>query len=388
MSDKPKILIYRNFILPVSETFVYNQSVKLDRYEAFFLGAKPADGLSLDLPSDHVYLINQGGVIGWIREAVFKLFGFAPNDVYKWIGKLDPELVHAHFGPDGAVVMRLTKRLNKPLLVSFHGTDATLKDEYVKHSYLMHRLYLIRRSRLGELSDFLIAQSEYLAEKLRHQHSLPKEKIVIVRHGIELDVFNADNQTEWGHILFVGRLIELKGLHLLIKALRLVREKNAGVHLTVIGDGPERDRCEKLAERELERGYIFLGAQPHDVVLDYFKKAYIFSMPSITMPSGEAESLGIVFLEAQAMRVPVVSFNSGGISEVLLHGETGFLAKEGDVDDLAKYLLVLLENPELQVRMGNAGRAWVEKVFDLREKNAELESLYDAVLEKKMRDGT
>jgi glycosyltransferase involved in cell wall biosynthesis len=76
----------------------------------------------------------------------------------------------------------------------------------------------------------------------------------------------------------------------------------------------------------------------------------------------------------------VVSFRSGGIPEVVVHGQTGLLAKEGDVEGLAHHLLTLLENPELRDRMGRAGRQWVERHFDLEAQNAKLESVYDQVL--------
>src|SRR5690606_10935797 len=107
---------------------------------------------------------------------------------------------------------------------------------------------------------------------------------------------------------------------------------------------------------------------------------YVFCMPSVTVPSGEVETLGVVFLEAMAMQIPPVSFRSGGIPEVVLHGETGFLAEERDIEALAHYLTVLLQQPELRNRMGEAGRRRVEQEFNLETQNAKLEALYDEVV--------
>jgi glycosyltransferase involved in cell wall biosynthesis len=140
-----------------------------------------------------------------------------------------------------------------------------------------------------------------------------------------------------------------------------------------------RGRYEALARQILGDRCTFLGAQPQQVVREYMAKAYVFCMPSVTMPSGEAETLGMVFLEAMAMRVPPVSFRSGGIPEVILHGKTGFLAEERDVDGLAHYLTLLLESPDLRNQMGGAGRRWVEQEFNLETQNAKLELLYDEV---------
>ena len=168
----------------------------------------------------------------------------------------------------------------------------------------------------------------------------------------------------------------------MIKAIRKIRERHAQIRLAIIGDGPERKHFEAMAKRELGNNYEFLGAQPNQIVNDYLKRAYIFCMPSITMPSGEAETLGLVFLEAQAMRVPVVSFRTGGIPEVVLHQKTGLLAEEGNINQLAEYLIELLENRELHDRMGLEGRKWVEKSFNLKAQNEKLEEIYDEIIFK------
>lgn len=100
------------------------------------------------------------------------------------------------------------------------------------------------------------------------------------------------------------------------------------------------------------------------------------------MPSGEAETLGLAFVEAQAMGVPVVTFDSGGIPEVVVHGETGLVAPEREIDILVEYLSIYLQNPQLRDEMGLAGRARVETMFNLNEQNAKLETIYFDVLKK------
>jgi glycosyltransferase involved in cell wall biosynthesis len=169
--------VYRNQPLPISETFVYNQSVLLDHFEAFFLGAKRPAGPRIELPPERLYLINEGGIAGWGREAAFKLLGYLPRDLTAWVHGVGPVLVHAHFGPDGAVVLPLAGRLRLPLIVSFHGYDATTKDEFARRSHVTHRLYLRRRERLCRQAARVIVQSEFLKGKVIAVHGFPEEKV-------------------------------------------------------------------------------------------------------------------------------------------------------------------------------------------------------------------
>lgn len=386
MTSRPVVLAYRNHLLPISETFVFNQTVRLTQHQAFFLGARFPAGLRIELPAEHLRLINEGGVAGWSREAAFKLLGHAPRDVLTWARNIGARLIHAHSGADGAIVMPMASRLALPLIVSFQGSDATMKDEYIRHSYRTHRLYLRRRRRLNQNVARVVVPSEFLRDKVIRQHGFAERKVRLIPHGVDLDEFQPSEVPSLAqNILYVGRIIELKGLHLLIKALESVRTRFPEARLTVVGDGPRRATCEALAAAVLGGNFAFLGAQPHTSVKEQMQLAQVFSVPSVRMPSGEAESMGLVFLEAMAMKVPVVSFRSGGVPEVVVDGETGLLAREGDVNELARHLMTLLEDSSLRERMGAAGRAWVERTFKLRTQNDKLEALYDEVLEQAAR---
>jgi colanic acid/amylovoran biosynthesis glycosyltransferase len=382
MSNKLKILVYRNTPIKISETFIYNQSIKLSRYYAFLLGAKsPIDG-GMNLPESRVKLISEGKVKGFFRELFFKVFGVIPKDIKSWIREINPQLIHAHFGDDGTTVLPIAQKFKIPLIVSFLGTDATLKDKYARRAYLRRRLYMLRRKKLARCVSKVVVPSQFLKNRVI-EHGFDEEKIQVIHHGVDLSKFKrTSSEIDPVNVLFVGRLIMRKGLNYLISALAKVKQEFPDVTLTVVGDGPDRELFEQQAQRELGEGFEFLGFQPHDVVRDAMSKACIFSLPSITMPTGECETFGLVFIEAQAMGVPVISFKSGGIPEVVVDGKTGFLCEEGDVSGLAEKILVLLKNQSLRNKMGAAGADWVKSMFDLNQQTAELEKLYDGILQK------
>ncbi len=376
------ILAFWNQPFALSETFVYNQVARLSRYEVAILGAKLPPPPRIEPTNQPMYLINRLDAAGWWRELVFKGLGRVPNDLWQWLQRIQPSLIHAHFAPYGAIALPLARQTRLPLLVSVHGTDVSMNDAAIwRSSYMAHRFYLLRRRALAHQVSRVITQSDFLSQIVTARHGVPAEKVVCIRYGIDLSRFRPALQcSEWGHILYVGRLIERKGLPFLIEALARLRGRFPDLRLTVIGDGPMRADYEAQAHHLLGDRVTFLGAQSSAVVHSYLERAYAFCMPSITMPTGEAESLGVVFLESMAMQVPPVSFRSGGIPEVIVHGQTGFLAEERNVAELSYYLGLLLDQRNLRNSLGEQGRRWVEQEFDLVKQNQKLEDLYDEII--------
>jgi glycosyltransferase involved in cell wall biosynthesis len=126
--------------------------------------------------------------------------------------------------------------------------------------------------------------------------------------------------------------------------------------------------------------HLFLGAQPTSVVHSWLRRAKVFSVPSVTAANGDAEGLGMVFCEAQAMGVPVVSFASGGISEAVLHESTGYLMPERDERRLAEKISLLLQDQALWSKMSLRGREHMAGKFDLTAQTGILEARFDEVI--------
>jgi glycosyltransferase involved in cell wall biosynthesis len=215
----------------------------------------------------------------------------------------------------------------------------------------------------------------------------PAEKTVVHYTGIDTDVFRANPTILRGPIvLFVGRLALNKGCEYLIRAMASLQKVKPEIRLVVIGDGPLRNRLEEQASAVLGN-FEFLGVQSPAVVRDWMNRATVFSVPSVTISSGEAEGFGMVFAEAQGMGLPVVSFAIGGIPEVVAHEQTGFLVPERDWEALAARLLVLLQNQDLWRQFSEAGKVRVEKLFSIRKQATILEDMYESVLMEWRVDG-
>jgi glycosyltransferase involved in cell wall biosynthesis len=147
------------------------------------------------------------------------------------------------------------------------------------------------------------------------------------------------------------------------------------VELVIIGKGHLLPTLEILAKQQLRR-YRFLGSCSHEEVQSWMQRASVFCVPSITARSGDSEGFGLVFAEAQAMGLPVVSFASGGIPEAVAHGETGFLVAEKDTEGLAAHILHLLKDDVLWQSFSHQGQERTHRLFNLKYQTRLLEQIY------------
>jgi glycosyltransferase involved in cell wall biosynthesis len=377
-----RVLIYRSRLLPASETFIQAQTSALSRYEPYFLGRKRVPGLAL--PAECTIVINETWLLGRLYDRLFTEKGDVPPHVRRHLQRIRPDLIHAHFAVDACLALPVARMLDVPLVVTMHGYDVTTSDNaFQRRSDRALRLFPTRRATLFREADRFIAISNFIrtcAERL----GCPPERTRVLYIGIDEQRFTpAPSDPVRPLVLFVGRLVSKKGAEHLLRAIALVQAHVPDVETVFIGDGPLRESLERQS-RSL-RKVSFLGCQPASVVSEFLQQASVLCVPSIAAPNGDTEGLGMVFLEAQGSAVPVVSFNSGGISEAVEHGVTGLLAPPGDDEALAAHITRLLQNPELRRQMGAAGRARVEQRFSLGRQTALLEDLYDEVIAERRR---
>lgn len=377
----PALAVYSDLLLGASMTFVQAQAEALSQFIPYYVGTRSVFHGGLEIPKERTLVINSGGSsLGKVLEVPFKVFGYDPI-FFRRVRRIDPVLVHAHFGDSAAVALPLVERLAVPLIVTFHGCDATVRQELAVKPHFTLRLYWRKREVLKRQTALFIAVSQFIRDKLL-ESGYPEEKIWVHYIGIDTELFRAKRSLlRRPAVLFVGRLEEKKGCEYVIRAMEVVQQTNPKWELIVIGDGTLRADLHRLA-RERLHSVRFLGMQPQSVVREWMNQASLFCVPSIVAKDGDAEGFGLVFAEAQAMGLPVVSFASGGVPEAVAHSETGFLARERDWEALANYINLLIRRPDLWLDMSEAGRRRVEGHFDLRSQTRKLESVYIAELDK------
>lgn len=289
------------------------------------------------------------------------------------VSRVQPRLLHAHFGPDGMMAMRTAARHRLPLVVSFHGYDATRRDD--SFTTAGGRLWLAHRAELFERAAVLLANSDFVRERLIDLGA-PADKVVRHRIGVDMSEHVASGARPDDNVLFVGRLASVKGIEIAVRAMALVGRQIPRTRFTVVGDGPLRREMESLA-RDLGVDARWTGAIPTDRVRAELNRATVLLAPSTVSPDGQREGLGLSLVEAQACGVPVVASRSGGIPEAVRDGVTGLLAEEGAVEETAEHVLRLLRDVDLRRRLGEAGQRHARDEFDLGEQSRKLARIYE-----------
>lgn len=368
------VAVYRDSLLPPSETFILKQALPLERYRAIFVGRVREDGL--ELPPDRVVLGAPGG--RWRRALDRRLPGDpAVRRLVRGCRRHRVQLVHAHFGPDAVAALPVARSLGAPLVVTYWGYDATMTDEALiaAGGYLAD--YVRLRSELFEQAALIIAVSRFVADELRRQGA-PDDKLCVHHGGVALGP-PPDGAARPAEVLFVGRHVDKKGLGDLVEAMAQVQAVVAGARLVVVGDGPLRARYEGRAG-ELGLHAEFVGWLPPESVRERLRRARALCVPSRRAPNGDAEGLPTVIPEAGAEGLPVVGTRHSGIPEAVIDGRTGLLADEGDVDGIAQRLISVLSDDDLWRRLSAGAHDNVRRNFSPERQTAALEGLYDRAL--------
>lgn len=266
-------------------------------------------------------------------------------------------LIHAHWlVPQGVICCLVRKILGQkkhPLLCTSHGSDLYSLDTPVFR--FLKKWTIMNSSCLTVVSNAMKNYAGVLCNN--------RQDIRVIPMGIDLKntfvpvpgIARKDRR-----LLFVGRLVENKGVNILIEAMDLIRRKLPDVELLIIGDGPMRAYLENETRKlGLEQYISFRGALVHEQLPELYSSSAVAVVPSI-----DQEGLGLAVIEALGCGCAVVASDLPAIREIL-DSETGILVKPADVPDLAEKLITVLLDRKLQMQLSANGRKRVTSKFDI-----------------------
>lgn len=297
-----------------------------------------------------------GAIVPRIKEKKIRvlLVPFFLISLWFHLLKMLPEydIVHAHWLIPQGIVQSFFK---KPYIVTGHGGDVTSLNKGVLRKL---KVRCLRRAK------HVTVVSEHLKEKV--QELVPEIEPSVISMGVDTTKFgkqyyvpNYFNQGEKKVILFVGRLVEIKGVAYLIEAML-----DVDALLVIVGDGPLRIELEHQAKTMNElfgwEKIIFLGAKTHKELQQIYASAEVLVCPSVTTSDGAKEGFGLVILEAMASGIAVVASDSGGISQLIKDGENGLLCEEKNVCQLASRINAILSQNEMRLKICEGGKRTAE----------------------------
>jgi glycosyltransferase involved in cell wall biosynthesis len=272
--------------------------------------------------------------------------------------------VHAHFA---GMAARTAFWINQFFQISFSFT-AHANDIFTP------RQFEITLDQLVNAARAIVTETDYAAEFLRERFSHRANRVHRIYNGLDFAEFGrADFSSTPPLIIAVGRLIPKKGFGYLIRSCALLAERGKSFRCEIIGEGPlENELRGQIDELCLQNNVVLTGAKPQTQLRRRLAAATVFVLPSVIDPDGGMDNLPTVIMEAMATGLPVVSTNIGGIPEMVIENETGFLVQPGDASAMADAIQLVINDPSLAQRLGQFGYQRAQQLFSIEKNVREL----------------
>ncbi len=298
--------------------------------------------------------------------------------VKREILKIKPDIIHVQgIGKDYAYPV--IKLKFNPTIITVNGV---IHEESKTWNGILGRYRAIMGRRL---ENYILKNAKHLVAITPYVKNIiepaTKGDISVIYHPVDEKFFNVKKEESDNRILFVGGIEPRKGLHVLIDAIKIVKQDIPDVRLHVVGGIRKKDYFtkiyEKVKEYNLLENVIFKGAIAEEKLIKEYSEAAIFILPS------KEESLGIVLLEAMATETPIIASNIGGIPYIVRDGSNGYLVRFGDYKKMAEYIIKLLCDNKLRRTMGSMGKEIV-KQYQSHEIAKKHLQLYQRILKLKI----
>jgi colanic acid/amylovoran biosynthesis glycosyltransferase len=280
--------------------------------------------------------------------------------------------IHAHFA---GMAARTAFWIQKFFGISFSFT-AHANDIFAP------RDFEIGLNKLVDAARVVGTETDYAKEFLQERFPKRVDRIHRIYNGLNPAEFRrADFSSTSPTIIAVGRLIDKKGFADLIQACRLLVERGKSFRCQIFGEGPLEERLRRqIEELKLQNCVELPGPKPQHEIKKYLSAGTVFVLPSVIDPEGGRDNLPTVVMEAMATGLPVVSTGIGGIPEMVIDNETGFLVSAGDAGGLADAIDRVIIDLALAKKLGQAGHERAETLFSIQKNVRSLLALFDANL--------
>ncbi len=367
MNTKKNILILSPSKIGLTETFIRAHIERLEGNVNYLYGYaldfKTTDDQSLEdyyfekptifdrllnlLPHYIFFRINTERQKKTTREVLIK----------RYIVEQKIDVVLAEYGTSGSFIAPICKELNVPLIVHFHGFDASVHKVLENFSKGYRLMY--------NYASSIIVVSKAMKKALM-AHGCPESKLVLNTYGPHPDYLEVTADYSSNNIISVGRHTYKKAPYLTILAFQKVLRKYPDLKLTMIGTGElfevSRNMVKSLG---LENSIILPGGLPREDIIPYLKRSFMFVQHSLVAGNGDSEGTPVGIIEAMAAGLPIVSTLHAGIPDVVIENETGSLVEEGDIERMANYIEKIAENRNLARQMGLSGKRTIAEKYTM-----------------------
>jgi glycosyltransferase involved in cell wall biosynthesis len=294
---------------------------------------------------------------------LLSMASYFPSSLLKGVALCRKEkfdVINSHFAvPTGPSAVILSKVFRIPHVLSIHGGDVfdPSKSLSPHKSWGLHGLV----QSIINSSDMVLPQSSNIEQNTRKYYRIRKP-IRIIPHAIKRPAFEVCERQVFGFstddilLITIGRLIHRKAIHHLITMVSRINDPK--VKLLILGDGPERQSLEGYVARlGLTQRVFFSGWVAEE------QKFQLLNTSNVYVSSTLHEGFGLIFCEAMACGLPIVTFDNGGHTDFLVDGRSGFLVPAGDLDTLRERVEILAYQPDLRSRFGSFNKGLVENFF-------------------------
>ncbi|HEC20161.1 MAG TPA: glycosyltransferase, exosortase A system-associated [Gammaproteobacteria bacterium] len=311
------------------------------------------------------------------------------------VGQVKPDILHAHSPAlNGLAAVNVGRQRGIPVVYEVRAfwEDAAVDHGTSKEWGLRYRLTRALETSVLKRADAVTTICEGLRGDIV-QRGIDAHKVTVIPNAVDIDAFDADPSYDPGLaqelgikgkavLGFIGSFYAYEGLLLLLQAMTEILKTHEGVHLLLVGGGPEEVKLQRyVAEHGLSDKVVFTGRVPHQQVQAYYGLIDIFVYPRLPMRLTELVT-PLKPLEAMAQRRLVVASDVGGHRELIREGETGQLFAAGDAQALAQNVSQLLNDRTLWETRRDAGRRFVETERNWPVSIARYQSVYDDLLGK------